>query len=203
LISPSLLSRRLRQLTSAGVVEHHGTGRGSSYSLSSAGWELYPVIEAMGVWGQRWARSSYPPDELDPTFLMWDIRRMLRPEGLADRRIVIEIWIRDGPPRKATYWMVVDDTIDLCLVDPGLDVDLRVNSDLRTLTRIWMGDTTMRRELDRGRVELWGPRALTDRFPGWLGSHPVLGGVERVAGSTEDADTAAHAHVGTRSGAGA
>lgn len=188
LISPSLLSKRLHQLVSAGVVEHHGAGRDSTYTLTASGWELHPVIEAMGIWGQRWARSRYTPDELDPSFLMWDIRRMLRPAGLADRRIVIELWIRDGPPRRTTYWMVVDDAIDLCLVDPGLDVDLRVNSDLRTLTRIWMGDAVMRDEIGDGRVELWGPPELTERFPAWLGCHPILGGVREAETSVRGDD---------------
>src|ERR1700687_6144918 len=56
LISPALLSKRLRQLEAAGVIVRGGPGRGADYVLTEAGWELYPIIEAMGVWGQRWAR---------------------------------------------------------------------------------------------------------------------------------------------------
>lgn len=180
LISPTLLSKRLHQLVSAGVVERDGSGRATRYRLTAAGWELYPLIEAMGVWGQRWARSTYGAEELDPSFLMWDMRRMLRPDGLRDGRTVIEFWIRGGPPRKTTYWLVVDDgspAIDLCLVDPGHEVDLRVNADLRALTEVWMGDRTMRSARSDGSIELLGPTDLTRRFPDWLGSHPVLGGV--------------------------
>ena len=180
LISPALLSKRLRQLTAAGVVTAHGEGRHRTYEMTPAGWELYPVIEAMGVWGQRWARSDYGPDELDPSLLMWDMRRMLRAAGLAERRVVIEFWIRNAPPRKTTYWLVVEDAVDLCLVDPGRDVDLRVNADLRALTEIWMGDRTMAQAAEAGLIELLGPQPLVDRFPGWLGSHPVLGKVARA-----------------------
>src|SRR5690606_15930456 len=124
----------LRQLQGAGVVVRTPVGRGATYGLTPAGWELYPIIEAMGVWGQRWVRSSYGPDELDPTFLMWDMRRMLQPAGLAEHRTVIEFRIRDAPPRRRSYWLVVDDAVDLCLVDPGQDVDLMVEADLRALT---------------------------------------------------------------------
>lgn len=179
-ISPALLSKRLRQLVAAGVVERTAAGRGGTYALTEAGWELYPLIEAMGVWGQRWVRSDYGPDELDPGFLMWDMRRMLRPEGLAERRTVIEFWIRNAPPRRTTYWLVVDEAVDLCLVDPGQDVDLRVNADLRALTEVWMGDRTMRQARDDGSIELLGPPDLARRFPEWLGHHPVLGGVARA-----------------------
>lgn len=180
-ISPALLSKRLRQLVSAGVVERTTTARGGAYALTEAGWELYPLIEAMGTWGQRWARSDYGPDELDPSLLMWDMHRMLQPAGLAERRTVIEFWIRDAPPRKTTYWLVVDtDAVDLCLADPGQDVDLRVNAELRALTEVWMGDVTMPECQAQGRIEILGSPTLAQRFPSWLGRHPVLGGIERA-----------------------
>lgn len=179
-ISPALLSKRLRELVAAGVVTRTASGGSTAYSLTEAGWELYPLIEAMGTWGQRWVRSDYGPDELDPSVLMWDMRRMLQPQGLADSRTVIEFWIKDAPPRKRTYWLVVDNGIDLCLTDPGRDVDLRVNAELRALTEVWMGDLTMREAQAAGRIEVLGPAVLAERFPQWLGRHPVLGGVARA-----------------------
>ncbi|MEQ1703969.1 MAG: helix-turn-helix domain-containing protein [Ilumatobacteraceae bacterium] len=177
LISPALLTKRLRQLEAGGVIDRHHTGHGSDYVLTEAGWELYPIIEAMGVWGQRWARSRYSVDELDPAVLMWDMRRMLRPEGLAARRTVVEFRFRGAPSGKSTYWLVVDDAIDLCMVDPGHPVDIHVRAELRSLTQVWMGDHTMRDALSVGAIELEGPRGLTRRFPDWLGRHPVLGAV--------------------------
>jgi DNA-binding HxlR family transcriptional regulator len=180
LISPALLTKRLRQLEAAGVIERGQAARGSSYVLTDAGWELYPIIEAMGVWGQRWARSSYTPDELDPALLMWDMRRMLQPAGLAPDRTVVEFRFAAAPVGKSTYWLVVDDSIDLCLVDPGCPVDLRVRGDLRSLTQVWMGDCTMRDAIDSGAIQLDGPRTLVRRFPGWLGQHPVLAKVARA-----------------------
>lgn len=182
LISTAMLSTRLRQLVAGGVISREPCGRTCTYRLTEAGWELYPIIEAMGVWGQRWARSRYTPDELDPSLLMWDMRRMLQPTGLSERRTVIEIRFRAAPHGRSVYWLVVDDSIDLCLVDPGHAVDLRVLADLRALTEVWMGDRTMRASMADGSVELDGPRELAHRFPEWLGVHPVLGAV-RAAGS--------------------
>ena len=176
LISPALLTKRLRQLTAAGVAVRTATGRDITYTLTPAGWELYPIIEAMGVWGQRWARSRYGPDELDPSFLMWDMRRMLSPAGLAEEPTVIEFRIRGGPPRKTRYWLVVDAAdIDLCLIDPQRGIDLCVESTLKALTEVWMGDRTMADAIDDGSIELHGPPGLARRFPAWLGQHPVLG----------------------------
>ena len=183
LISPALLSKRLKQLRHAGVIERHDTSRGADYVLTEAGWELYPIIEAMGTWGQRWARSRYTPDELDPALLMWDVRRMLQPAGLADAdradgaRTVVEFRFSAAPTGKSAYWLVVDAGVDLCLVDPGHPVDMWVRADLRALTEVWMGDRTMRDAIDVGTIALDGPRPLLRRFPAWFGQHPVLGPV--------------------------
>ena len=177
LISTAILSTRLRQLSSRGVITRRAEGRGWCYELTEAGWELYPIIEAMGVWGQRWARSSYTPEELDPSLLMWDMRRMLQPAGLGEGRTVVEIRFRAAPHGRSVFWLVVDEAIDLCLVDPGHEIDLHVVATLRSLTEVWMGDRTMNAAVEDGSVELHGPLALVRRFPEWLGAHPVLGGV--------------------------
>jgi DNA-binding HxlR family transcriptional regulator len=100
MISPALLTKRLRQLEAAGVIERSQSAQASNYVLTDAGWELYPIIEAMGVWGQRWARSRYTPDELDPALLMWDMRRMLQPAGLSPTRTVVAFRFADAPAGK-------------------------------------------------------------------------------------------------------
>ena len=177
-ISPTLLTKRLRRLEAAGVIDRSMDGPHSNYSPTTAGWELYPILEAMGVWGQRWARSSYTPDELDPGFLMWDMRRMLQPAGLADAQTVVEFQFAAAPPGRSRYWLVVNDAVELCLVDPRHVIDLTVRSELRTLTMVWMGDISMASAIHDRSVQLVGPRALVRRFPEWLGQHPILGGVD-------------------------
>jgi hypothetical protein len=173
-ISPSLLAKRLRQLEAAGVIARLVGERGPEYEVTTAGAELYPIIEAMGVWGQRWARSRYTPGELDPGFLMWDMRRMLRADGLAPLRTVVEFRFHGAPPGPSVFWMIIDGDIDVCVVDPGHPVDLWVRADLRALTEVWMGDRTMADALDTGAIAIDGSRPLARRFPGWLGQHPVL-----------------------------
>ena len=58
-ISPSLLSKRLSELEKSGLLETRkaGNGAGREYLPTAATLELEPVIEALGVWGQRWARD--------------------------------------------------------------------------------------------------------------------------------------------------
>ena len=73
LMSPSLLSSRLKTLEAAGVVSRDKTDRGVQYSLTSAGEEISPIIMQLGVWGQRWARSDPSKDDIDPGILMWEL----------------------------------------------------------------------------------------------------------------------------------
>lgn len=184
-VSSALLTSRLRSLAAAGIVTRSPTpGGGADYRLTPAGLELAPIIAAMGAWGQRWARSEYTPDELDPSLLMWDIRRYLRPDGPRSGRTVIEIRFVGAPSGKSRYWLVTGadaaGAVDLCLVPPGFDVDLWIDADLRSLTQVWMGDRTMASALEAGDITLNGPADLRRLIPDWLGRHPVLGSIARA-----------------------
>jgi DNA-binding HxlR family transcriptional regulator len=55
LMSPSLLSKRLKTLERVGVIERRPAAASHTveYVLTPAGEELRPIIESMGVWGQR------------------------------------------------------------------------------------------------------------------------------------------------------
>src|SRR5437764_1307192 len=56
LITSAMLSKRLRALEDAGVIERgpsDNPGR-SDYRLTEAGHELKPFVDAAGTWGQRW-----------------------------------------------------------------------------------------------------------------------------------------------------
>jgi DNA-binding HxlR family transcriptional regulator len=55
LMSSSLLTKRLRQLERAGIIERRQRldGHGSEYHLTPAGQELGPVVAQMGVWSER------------------------------------------------------------------------------------------------------------------------------------------------------
>lgn len=76
-MSPALLSRRLKELEHARIIDRTptGNGRGNEYRLTEAGSELFPVLDAMGTWSQRWLRREITsPRNLDPDVLMWEIR---------------------------------------------------------------------------------------------------------------------------------
>jgi DNA-binding HxlR family transcriptional regulator len=178
--SPALLSKRLKELESAGILVRTVTGEGPVYSLTEAGLELFPLIQGLGVWGQRWAQSTYGPDDLDPGLLLWDVRRFLAPGVFGERRVVVQLTFPSVPAKRRYYWVVVDeDEVDLCLTDPRFEVDVTLEADLRALTQVWMGDASFSDALADRRITLTGPRELTRLIPEWFGQHPILAGVER------------------------
>jgi hypothetical protein len=130
------------------------------------------VIERLGEWGQRWARSQVSPDDLDAGLLMWDIHRRLNTDRLPDRRVVVRFDFRAVPRalrRPATFWLILERRdVDVCLKDPGFEIDLYVNADLVALTKAWMGDVRLADAMRSGLVRVEGPAALVRAFPGWL-----------------------------------
>jgi DNA-binding HxlR family transcriptional regulator len=174
-MSPTLLSQRLKELEEAGVIERRRVlaERGVfEYRLTESGKDLRPVIEAMGFWGQKWVEAKQSLKNLDPSLLMWDMRRNLDPSPLPGRRTVIRFQYPELPVSKRTWWLVVEPAgeVDLCALDPGFEVDLYVSTDLRTMTAIWMGITTVDKERDK--IALAGARDIASKMQTWLGLSP-------------------------------
>ena len=65
---------------------------------------------ALGHWGAGWIGSRLQPGQLDAGFLMWDVRRFVRLDGVpADRRVVIHFHFPDAGARERDWWLVVED----------------------------------------------------------------------------------------------
>lgn len=174
-MSPTLLSLRLKELESIGIIERRPMPSEKGvfeYHLTPAGHDIRPVVEAMGFWGQKWVESSLSLKNLDPSLLMWDMRRNLNPEPLPKRRTVIQFLYAELPASKSQWWLVVepDGEVDLCWSDPGFEIDLFVSTDLRTMTAIWMGVTTVARET--AKLEFSGSKAIAASMQVWLGLSP-------------------------------
>lgn len=172
-MSPALLSKRLKELEAAGIVTRTASASDAAafdYRLTEAGRELRPIIEATGTWGKRWVATEATLKNLDANLLMWDIRRNINPEPLPPSRSTIQFIFNDRPASERNYWLVVEPgkEVDLCMIDPGFDVDLYVATDLRTMTEIWLGYTSIGEAKDSGRLVLTGSRQLQAELRLWL-----------------------------------
>ena len=176
-MSPALLSKRLKELEFHGVLERVLVQKRPEifeYRLTGAGDELRPVIEAIGNWGHRWVESNPSLENLDPGLLMWDMRRSLNVDPLPPRKLVIQFIYPELPRAQQNWWLLVDPKhgTDLCMVDPGFDVDLFSRSDLRTMTAIWMGLDTVAKAVADERLALIGDREVAKKMQQWLGLSP-------------------------------
>lgn len=182
-LSPALLSKRLKDLESAGVISSVTRPDGApEYRLTEMGRELEPTIMSLGTWGHRWIESSISLKNLDPSLLMWDMRRHLNPKPLPVRRCTIQFLYPELGENDRDWWLVVDDgQVDMCRIDPGYETDLLVTGSLRSMTAVWMGISSIAAEVEAGNITLDGDRGVARAIGQWLGLSPFATTPRRVA----------------------
>lgn len=168
LASPTLLSRRLKQLEAEGVVERRRApcGSGWTYHLTPAGRDFAPLIEGLAAWGRRWTRRELAAHEIDLKLLIWGLERSVRPDAFGSRNAVVRLTLTDQPRGARDWWFVhADERVELCLEDPGFETDLYLTTTLPDMIYIYRGDLSISRAIADGRLEAHGPawarRALT------------------------------------------
>lgn len=168
-ISPTLLSDRLKKLIKAGVIRKVQKNTHIRYELTDAGEELRPVITALGAWGQRWARSDMSKSQLDPGYLMWDIRRRIDTTYFTSGCTVLLFEFTDYTAKQRRWWLVIkDDEVDLCRSDPGHEVQLHISSRLKLMTQIWMGDITLYSAQQNKLIDIVGQSTLKKTMHQWF-----------------------------------
>lgn len=178
-MSPTLLSKRLKELEESDIVRQvrdPKTGV-SEYHLTEAGEDLRPIVMALGIWGQRWIDSKVSLRNLDPTLLMWDMRRWIKTDPLPKRRCTIRFSYTEITDSRRNWWLVVEPTgeNDLCQIDPGHEIDLIVTASLQAMTSVWIGASSLGEELDSERIAIDGDPAIARTMQHWLGLSPFAG----------------------------
>jgi DNA-binding HxlR family transcriptional regulator len=169
LMSPTLLSARLKQLVAAGVVTRSGSKGKYVYQLTDAGKELKPVVLLLGAWGHRWVRTSLVIEDLDASLLMWDMRRSVNPDAFPDHRVVVQFEYPDASQGARDWWLVSESgEIELCLNEPGGDVDIVVRCALAAMTAVWTCQMEFADAVNRGEIEVFGDHKLTASLSDWL-----------------------------------
>src|SRR5258706_11537034 len=173
LMSRALLARRLRDLEAAGVVtvESGANAKGREYHLTDSGREFRAALDALGTWGQRWT-IRVQPKNLDAGLLMWNVRRRIAKDKLPEQRVVAHFNYTGFPasyrgPRK--FWLILERSdVDVCLSDPGYEVDLYIDADIGAMASVWLGDLAFVEAVRAREIRLAGMRQLVKQFPSWL-----------------------------------
>ncbi len=175
LMSPTLLSRRLKQLEAEGIVVRRRApgGKTWTYHLSPSGQEFVPMVLALATWGQRWARRQLAENEIDLGLLIWTLERGVDPNAFGPRRAVVRVQFTDQPQNKALWWFVNQDgACELCLHDPGFEVDLYLVCTLPDMIYIVRGDLSLARALADERLEAIGSARARRALSKWLNLLP-------------------------------
>lgn len=182
-MSPTLLSKRLKELEDAGVVATTRRSDGNlDYRLTPMGEDLRPLVMVLGNWGQRWVESKLSLRNLDPSLLMWDMRRSINPTPLPQRRCTIQFLYPEQAAAERNWWLVVEPAgIDLCLFDPGHEIDLMVTGPLLSMTKVWMGLVSLEAEIDARHISVDGDPEIAKSMYVWLGLSIFANERRRVA----------------------
>ena len=170
LISPTTLTKRLKSLEQSGMVlkKKISGQKGHEYFPTESCQELLPIIRSMGEWGMRWARSNLSEDDYDVELLMLYLKRSIVPQKLVGNETVIRFKFTDID-EFPDWWLVVKgDDLDLCVNDPGKEVDVYFTSSVKTLVDIWMGENTYRKAMGEGALTVVGNKALTRNITSWM-----------------------------------
>jgi DNA-binding HxlR family transcriptional regulator len=174
LMSPTLLTRRLRQLEAEGIVERRPAARGSTYHLTDAGMELVPLVVGLGQWGQRWSRRQLVEGEVDLGLLIWTLERNVRADAFKKQPAVVHLQFTDQPAGKDLWWFVNQDNVcELCLQDPGFDVTLYLACTLPDMIYIVRGDLPLATATESGRLEVIGSAVARKALRPWLNLGPL------------------------------
>jgi len=170
LISPTLLSKRLDSLTEYGLVlkKKIPGQKGYEYFATESCKELLPLIIGMGEWGMRWARSNLTEKDYDVELLMLYLKRSIVPEKLIGKETVIRFKFTDIN-EYSDWWVVVQGKdLDLCVKDPGKEVDVYFTSTVKAMADIWMGECTYKKAQHQGLLKVVGDHSLTRNITSWM-----------------------------------
>ena len=74
------------------------------------------------------------------------------------------------PSNRRAWWLVIEHgEVDLCLKNPGFDVDLEFRTGSRNLADVWMGYSTFAREVRNKTLSITGSRKLRNSVDDWFG----------------------------------
>ena len=171
-ISPTLLSKRLKELEEHGLVkklEDKATGT-IEYIRTEKAIALEPAIDLLGEWAHSNIEAEVSLSNINPGYLMWGLRRKIDGSHLPERRVVIRFRFSDVKPSESTFWLIYKpgQAVDLCVSDPSFDVDLYIEAEAKALAAAFMGWSTFEEEIASERVMLTGDPLLTRTIDRWL-----------------------------------
>jgi len=171
-MSPTLLSKRLKEMEVNGLIERlEDPAKGTvDYIRTQRAIELEPALNLLAEWAYRHVEPEVALDQLNLDYLMWSIRGKVDISVFPRRRTVIRFHFTDVEGQAATNWLIARPGMDveLCMADPHFDVDLYVETTSKALASVWMGYTSLTNEISRDTIFLSGDPRLIKTINDWF-----------------------------------
>jgi DNA-binding HxlR family transcriptional regulator len=169
-LSRGLLSKRLKDLERAGVIEIRPKpdGRGSIYEPTQAGRGAAEVMVAIQNWGRKWAELK--PEQAHPGVVLWVwVRFWLDRDRLPRRRVVVRFEYPTLPAAARQSWLLIErGDAEYCLKYPGGEEELVVViHDPVAFARWHLGEIEWSAALRSGAIEVKGSPTLGRALPTW------------------------------------
>jgi DNA-binding HxlR family transcriptional regulator len=182
LISPTLLSKRLDALEQHGLlIKRRITGqKGHEYLTTPSCQELLPILVSLGEWGMRWAQANVTRDDYDVELLMLYLQRSIRPAALPGRETAIRFHFTDIRKYPDWWLLVQDEHVDICVNDPGREIDVYFTTTVKAMADVWMGKISYRKAIADKELTLVGQQALINDVSAWM-SDSIFAGIEAAS----------------------
>ncbi|MEO7380163.1 MAG: helix-turn-helix domain-containing protein [Paracoccaceae bacterium] len=171
-ISPGVLSNRLTEMEKAGLVERVAdrAKRTVDYIRTDRAVELEPMMDALAMWAQRNIDAEMALADSDLSRMMWVQGKRIRSSVFPARRIVMRFHFSDEKGPFPVYWLVSEPGTDteLCILVPDLDVDLYLETTKTSWNAIFLGRSTVAREIDADRLFVTGDALLIRTMDQWM-----------------------------------
>ena len=171
-ISPSILSKRLKDLEELGLVERlddPATGA-VDYVRTPMALALEPALAALSDWAQQNVDAELALRTTTASNLMWKIRAHFDTDALPQRRIVMRFHFDDKGLKFNTYWVLCNPgaPVEICSSIPDYDVDLYIDTNVKSLSAIMIGRSSFAREIDLSRLYMSGDPVLQRNTDQWF-----------------------------------
>ena len=171
-ISPTLLTKRLRELEANGLVERvEDPSKGTiDYIRTPKAIELEPAMQMLSDWAYRHVEKEVALKDLNADYLLWNIYQKVDTSVFRNQRVVIRFHLTDVPNEQATCWFIAKPcgSKEICMTDPKFDVDLYIEAQSTALASVFMGYSMLEQEVSSGTIFVTGDAYLIRRIDDWF-----------------------------------
>lgn len=161
-IPPSLLSRRLKEMQTAGIISKSvlpPPAASMVYQLTDAGKALEPILYTLGRWGAQFGRTPRPSDAVRPEWIVFALHSIFRPDATNGTHTTAELRLPEG-----TFHLAVNNGALAVSLGSRAKSDLVLTGERTPVLGVLMGRPTLREATLGGMLKIQGDRRILHRF---------------------------------------